>query len=62
MTEFFNKFSDFVLCDDGVTALEYGLIAALIAVAVIAVIATIGSKLSDAFQSICTKINNGTAC
>lgn len=62
MTEFFNKFSDFVLGDDGVTALEYGLIAALIAVAVIAVIATIGSKLSDAFQSICTKINNGTAC
>lgn len=52
----------FLSDEEGVTAIEYGLIAALIAVAVIAVVATIGTKLNLAFQSICTKLNNGTAC
>lgn len=56
------SFTQFLTLEQGVTAIEYGLIAALIAVAVIAVVATIGTKLNDAFQSICTKINNGTAC
>lgn len=56
------KFHAFVMDEQGVTAIEYGLIAALIAVAVIAVVATIGTRLNEAFQSICTKLNNNTAC
>lgn len=52
----------FLKNEDGVTAIEYGLIAALIAVAVIAVVTTIGTRLNVAFQSICTKLNNNTAC
>ncbi len=43
-------------CEKGVTAIEYGLIAALIAVVIITVVATIGTNLSTAFQSIATKI------
>jgi pilus assembly protein Flp/PilA len=52
----------FLRNEEGVTAIEYGLIAALIAVAVIAVVTTIGTRLNVAFQSICTKLNNNTAC
>lgn len=62
MSQLHRQLSSFLHGDEGVTAIEYGLIAALIAVAVIAVVATLGSKLNDAFQSICTKLNNGTAC
>jgi pilus assembly protein Flp/PilA len=56
------KFLTFVVDEQGVTAIEYGLIAALIAVAVIAVVTTIGTRLNEAFQSICTKLNNNSAC
>jgi pilus assembly protein Flp/PilA len=52
----------FLRNEEGVTAIEYGLIAALIAVAVIAVVTSIGTKLNASFQSICTKLNNNTAC
>jgi pilus assembly protein Flp/PilA len=38
--------------EEGVTAIEYGLIAAGIAVAVIVVVYVIGGKISSAFQSI----------
>jgi pilus assembly protein Flp/PilA len=36
----------------GVTAMEYGLIAALIAVAIIATVTTVGTKLQATFASI----------
>jgi pilus assembly protein Flp/PilA len=36
----------------GVTALEYGLIAALIAVVIISAVSTLGSNLSTTFNSI----------
>ncbi len=40
--------------EDGATAIEYGLIAALIAVAIVGVLALIGPKLAGTF----TKVNN----
>jgi len=40
----------------GVTALEYGLIAALIAVVIIGGVSTLGSGLNDAFNNIATEI------
>jgi pilus assembly protein Flp/PilA len=36
----------------GVTAMEYGLIAALIAVAIIGTVTTVGTKLQDTFTNI----------
>ena len=42
--------------EDGVTAIEYGLIAALIAVAIIVAVTTVGSTLSDLFQDIATEL------
>ncbi len=40
----------------GVTALEYGLIAALIAVVIIGTLSTIGTKLSATFNTIANSI------
>ena len=44
--------------EKGVTALEYGLIAALIAVIIIGSITTLGSNLSTMFNNIATKTSN----
>lgn len=40
----------------GVTALEYGMIAALIAVVIITAVTTLGTKLSTAFNKVATSI------
>ena len=42
--------------EDGATAIEYGLIAALIAVAAVTVMGTVGTNLSGTFNSIATKL------
>lgn len=38
--------------EDGVTAIEYGLIAALIAVVIIGAVTNVGDNLSDVFQGV----------
>jgi pilus assembly protein Flp/PilA len=43
-------------CERGATAIEYGLIAALIAVAVVSVISHIGTNLSTTFNTVATKL------
>ena len=42
----------------GVTALEYGLIAALIAVVIIAAVSFLGTSVSTAFNNVANAINN----
>jgi pilus assembly protein Flp/PilA len=42
--------------EDGATAIEYGLIAALIAVVVIGAVTTVGSNLSGTFSSVATAV------
>jgi pilus assembly protein Flp/PilA len=51
-----NLFVRFVKDDSGATAIEYGLIAAGISVAIIAVVNGLGSKLNTAFNSISTQL------
>ena len=46
------KFMQFVRDDSGATAIEYGLIAALIAVAIIATVTLVGTDLVATFQSV----------
>ena len=46
----------FMKDDSGATAIEYGLIAAGISVAIIAVVNGIGSKLNTTFSSITTQL------
>jgi len=42
--------------EDGVTAIEYGLIAALIAVAAVTVMGTVGTNLSSTFNTVATHL------
>jgi pilus assembly protein Flp/PilA len=50
------KFAKFLKDESGATAIEYGLIAAGIAVAIIAVVNTLGTKLNTMFTSISTQL------
>ena len=47
-----NIFSRFVRDESGATAIEYGLIAALIAVVVISAVSPVGKNLSTTFTTI----------
>ena len=42
----------FAKCESGATAIEYGLIAALISVAIIGVVSNVGTSLNTTFQTI----------
>jgi pilus assembly protein Flp/PilA len=53
--------SRFVRDESGATAIEYGLIAALIAVAIIVVLGAVGSQLSTTFQSVKTGLSGANA-
>ena len=52
-----NEIANFLREEDGATALEYGLIAGLIAVAVIAAIGTFTGALQSLFTRLATKMN-----
>ncbi|WP_018688841.1 Flp family type IVb pilin [Ahrensia kielensis] len=54
-------FTRFIKDESGATAIEYGLIAALIAVAIIAGATSLGSQLNAKFDSIATTVETGTA-
>jgi pilus assembly protein Flp/PilA len=43
--------------EDGATAIEYGLIAALIAVAAITAMSSLGTNLSTTFNKVSTKLS-----
>jgi pilus assembly protein Flp/PilA len=49
-------FKRFVANRDGATAIEYGLIAALIAVVIIGALTTIGGNLNTDFNSVATAL------
>lgn len=51
-----NLFARFLKDDSGATAIEYGLIAAGISVAIIAVVNGLGTSLNDKFTSISTQL------
>jgi pilus assembly protein Flp/PilA len=51
MTKFISKF---VQDESGATAIEYGLIAALIAVVIISAVTTLGTTISSKFQAVTT--------
>jgi pilus assembly protein Flp/PilA len=58
MTKFFNRF---LKDESGATAIEYGLIAALIAVVIIGVLGTIGSNLNTKLQAVSDGIADAPA-
>ena len=57
MTKFISKF---VQDESGATAIEYGLIAALIAVVIISAVTTLGTTISSKFQAVTDGMNGKT--
>ena len=51
-----NKLMRFVKDESGATAIEYGLIAALIAVVIITGVTAVGTNLSSTFTTLSTKL------
>lgn len=56
-----NKFLRFVKDESGATAIEYGLIAALIAVAIIVALTTLGTSLSVLFEGISATVDEAAS-
>jgi pilus assembly protein Flp/PilA len=52
----FKKLRAFLENESGATAIEYGLIAALIAVVIITGVTAVGTKLSTVFTSVSTNL------
>ena len=55
-----NIIAQFAKDESGATAIEYGLIAALVAVGIIVAATTLGGSLSALFTRISTKLNAAT--
>jgi pilus assembly protein Flp/PilA len=56
MSTFKSAVKAFVADENGVTAIEYGLIAALIGVAMVAAATALGGKISAAFNYVSSKL------
>jgi pilus assembly protein Flp/PilA len=57
MTKFITRF---IKDESGATAIEYGLIAALIAVVIITAVTAVGGSLSNTFNNVSTAVENAT--
>lgn len=51
-----SKFRSLIADESGATAIEYGLIAALVSVAAIAALTAMGGSLKDIFKAVCDKL------
>ena len=54
------KIRNFLKNSKGATAIEYGLIAALIAVAAITAMSSLGKQLNNTFNNVTTNMKSGT--
>jgi len=54
MKKLINFFKD----EEGATAVEYGLMVALIAAVIIVAVTTLGTNLSDKFETVATAVGN----
>lgn len=53
-----SSFRRFVKDDSGATAIEYGLIAALVSVAIIAILSTLGDNLNATFKAVADNLES----
>ena len=53
---------DFFREEEGASLVEYALLVALIALAVIIILSQVGKALNNAFARVCYAINNNVAC
>jgi pilus assembly protein Flp/PilA len=55
-----NEIAQFLHNEDGAAAVEYGLLVALIAAVIVAVVATLGTRVKAGFSTVCTALTGGT--
>ena len=53
-----NLFARFAKCESGATAIEYGLIAALIGVFIITIVGQVGTSIKNTFTSVKTGLDS----
>ena len=54
----YNTIKEFAKDESGATAIEYGLIAALVSVAAVTALTNVGNSLNTMFSSVSTTLNN----
>jgi pilus assembly protein Flp/PilA len=54
-----NGIAKFLQDEEGAAAVEYGLLVALIAAVIVAVVATLGSRVKDSFAAVCNALTGG---
>jgi pilus assembly protein Flp/PilA len=57
MSKIVSAFKAFVADENGVTAIEYGLIAALVGVAIVGAVTLLGTEISKTFNTVVDKLN-----
>ena len=62
MKQLINETRKFLQDEEGVTAIEYALIAALIAIAVIATVTLVGTQLNSVFMRVCNALKGSGSC
>lgn len=60
MKQLFNSTQKFMRDEEGATAVEYGLLAALIAGVIVATVGLLGGVINTAFVTVCNAIVAGT--
>jgi pilus assembly protein Flp/PilA len=60
MKNLLTKIKNFVREEEGASAVEYGLLVALIAVAIIGAVTLLGTNLSNMFSNVATTIQNAS--
>lgn len=56
---FFSGVVRFLRDEEGASAVEYGLMAALIAVVIVVAVSTVGNRLCQTFSNIATRLGTG---
>lgn len=56
MLKYYVRFQNWMATDEGATAVEYGLMVALIAVAIIAAVTLIGTNLNSTFNNVAAAV------
>ena len=57
----FKTLINFAKDESGATAIEYGLIAALVAIAAIAALSSLGTELTDTFKKVSTELSKANS-
>lgn len=60
MNSFISAVKGFFFDEDGATAVEYGVMVALIAAAIVTIVYYVGQQVKDAFGIVCNALKNVT--